>query len=167
MPLKIKFETIELSKKDQPIEQWERKRKAVERALETHVGNILERGFNSRIQKWSKPPKIYRKVTVQATQMKLDVGPRAGGRWEWVSLGVKPRLIVPRKAKVLRFRTGYIPKTLPNNRLYGGPGKYIGDTVFRPAVSWPGIAPRNFEKHIVDESENAIFLVLRLALEKA
>lgn len=167
MPFQIKFETILLDKKSQPIEQFERKSLAAGFALQHQVADILEKAMEKRMKGWSRPPKINRKLEYLAKSIRLDVSPRAGGRWEWLTLGVKSHFIVPRRAKILRFRANYSPRTKPGN-IYGGSGKRSGDVIYTGIVTnWPGIKPREFEKHIIEEEEDKIFDILQKAIERA
>ena len=76
--------------------------------------------------------------------------------WEYVSFGVRARPIYARNAPMLKFRPGYDAKTKAGNK-YGGSGRRFGPLVETPRVlNWPGIEPRNFEMHIIDELEDDI-----------
>lgn len=61
--------------------------------------------------------------------------------------GTRPHMIRPRRARVLRFRTPFRAKTVPNQILSRGGTK--GSTeVFSRGVRHPGTRPRNWSKVI-------------------
>jgi hypothetical protein len=68
----------------------------------------------------------------------------------YVDRGTRPHLILPVRAKALRFQSGYKAKTVPNviGSQAGGP---FGDDVFSLGVRHPGTEPRNFDRNIYDK----------------
>lgn len=57
--------------------------------------------------------------------------------------GTRPHAIFPKRAKALRFMSGFTPKTTPNS-IFSGQGRSFGSVVFRPFVQHPGTKPRNW-----------------------
>jgi hypothetical protein len=72
--------------------------------------------------------------------------------WAYLTKGVEGHYIRPRRKRVLRFQTGYRPRTHPGKPYYyQGPGRYVGHVRFSRGHYWPGIEPRNFEQKIIAE----------------
>jgi hypothetical protein len=127
------------------------------RKLGQVMKNQISREAKTRMEKvvedWKKKPSFatdFRRDGNEWIVWVYPVGPVAKV-WHWLSGGVKPRVIRPRKKTYLKFKTGYRPKTAPGNPYYSGPGKYTGNTRFDTLVNWPGIEPRNFEAGILKD----------------
>lgn len=86
--------------------------------------------------------------------------------FKYVEFGTRPHVIVPRRAKLLRFQTDYQAKTKPG-RLTSGPGGARGPTVFARAVSHPGTEGRHFRKTIKKKWEPRVTRRLRGAVKVA
>jgi len=65
----------------------------------------------------------------------------------YVDLGTKPHIIRAKRAKYLRFRGGYSPRTQPN-KLASGASSRSGSWVQKQVVHHPGNKPRNFSQII-------------------
>lgn len=71
-------------------------------------------------------------------------------QYRLVNAGAKPHIIRPRKAGMLRFRTGYKAKSRPH--LIGSfAGGKFGDYISTNSVSHPGFEAREFDKTIAEE----------------
>lgn len=101
--------------------------------------------------------RAWKRVTKKAITVGFyAVGGKGKDIWKWLTEGTglygpkhKKYPIVPKKAKVLRFRTGYQPKTRPGaGGQYKGPGIATGEIVHTKKVMHPGIRPRPFPKVI-------------------
>lgn len=87
--------------------------------------------------------------------------------WKWLSGGVKGHTIVPKRAKYLRFKSGFSAKTAPR-MLMSRPGGYFGDWVTTNRVDWPGIAPREFELSILkDIGQDMVFGLMEKIYQNA
>lgn len=87
-------------------------------------------------------------------------------KWKWVSGGTPPRIIRAVNKPNLVFPRDYSPHTKPGNQ-YGGPGRRSGPIVYKPSVQNPGIAARDFEKHIKVEEEGKVLALLGAAIKRA
>jgi len=65
----------------------------------------------------------------------------------YVDQGTRPHVIRPRRARFLRFRTGYKAKTSPR-KIGSGPGGASGPVRFAKIVHHPGTQPREFSPTI-------------------
>lgn len=63
--------------------------------------------------------------------------------WGMLNVGTRPHPIRPRRAKLLRFRTGYKAKTTPRQMTSRAGGTY-GDVVFSRGVMHPGTDAREW-----------------------
>ena len=168
MPMIIRFEAIKLSEKDYPLAILDRATSALEGVMRGQVSKLLTDQMEKRTAGWQHKPDFSSKFMKQVTQLRLDIMPAGQNKryWEWNSAGTKPHTISARRKPNLRIRTGHNPYTKPGN-VYGGSGTYSGDVFYTPAVQHPGTAPREFEKHIVRESEDDVFLLIAQTIERA
>lgn len=152
LPPRSQYSDAQLAKMDAEIE----------RTLRGPVKDRIKRAMQARVTNWRTQPQIvgvYSNPDPNTRQM--YVYPRAGGMrtpngksgrdlWIMISGGTKGKLIVPKKAKRLRVRHGYNPKTMPSN-VYGLSSSYSGGTTYPLAAPWPGIKARNFEDFIAKQ----------------
>ncbi len=82
--------------------------------------------------------------------------------YKFVDKGTKAHLIKPKRAKKLRFQSGYRAKTSVN-RIGSRRGGPFGETVFSSGVRHPGTKARNFSK-ILQKKWQSIF---KRRMEKA
>lgn len=115
----------------------DRQAKAVETALDTTAERV-QKDFLKTVRTWENPAgfdilvKQHRRdvVTSDPIYVMLDRGTRA-------------HLILPRRAKYLRFTTPFAPKTTPQT--IGSRAGSKGDTVnFRKGVNHPGTEARDW-----------------------
>lgn len=141
---------------------------ALEDALKGPVADLLEHEMEKRVKGWTDAPRFESKFYALLTRIGLIVMPAGRGKkkWIWATAGTRDHLIVPRRAKLLTIKEGYDPRTKPGN-IYGGPGSYSGDYHLAGAVRHPGVKPREFERHIVQENTKKIFDILQQAANKA
>lgn len=83
----------------------------------------------------------------------------------FVNDGTRPHMILPRRARRLRFLTPYVAKTTPGviGRFGGGHGNKV---VFARAVRHPGFQARKFTKVAAREAQKRLALELRIAFAK-
>lgn len=67
--------------------------------------------------------------------------------YRYVDEGTKPHIILPRRARALRFKSSYSPKTRPGV-LASFAGGSSGKDVFSKGVIHPGSAARNFDVEV-------------------
>jgi len=86
--------------------------------------------------------------------------------FQFVDEGTKPHIIEPKRpGGLLRFRTGYIAKTLPNHLGSWGGGAN-GSVVIRRSVRHPGTKPRNFIKLVDKEMRKRVPELIQEELDK-
>lgn len=74
-------------------------------------------------------------------------------QYRLVNSGARPHEIRPRRAKMLRFQTGFRPKTRP--RLIGSfAGGKFGSYISTPVVHHPGHEAREFDAQIAEEYQD-------------
>ena len=73
----------------------------------------------------------------------------------YLNYGTKAHVIRPKRARVLRFQSGYSAKTRPGF-IGSSPGGASGDTVFAQSVNHPGTAPRGFDKIIAKRRQKSL-----------
>ena len=117
--------------------------------------------LNKVTQRWKNKPLFRVKLLVSPGLLRwtvLATGPKRK-IFRWVDEGTgkfgkkKRAYKIPKtpQTKVLRFQTGYSPKTKPIARFNVGPGKASGPVVFAKQVIHPGIKGREFTKTIVKQ----------------
>lgn len=80
------------------------------------------------------------------TTIRLDIGTDSA-IFGYVDWGTRPHVIRAKRAKALRFMSGYSAKTIPE--VFGSKqGGSFGDVVHRQQVRHPGTKPRHFTKNI-------------------
>lgn len=133
---------------------WQAFYDEIAKALDAEVKPDLIAYFEWVTKSWRNTQAFKATKRITKDSMTVNITPTGENAkiWEYVSHGTRPHIIMPRKARALRFEWGgygsYKPKTTTSGG-YKGPGKVIGGkTVFRAWVKHPGNAARNFEKHI-------------------
>jgi hypothetical protein len=136
------------------IPDWQAFNREVSKTIDNTVKPDLLEYFNKVVKSWRNPPTFQARKSVKPTSITLEVKPTGPNAeiWKYVSFGTRPHIIVPKRAKALRFQWGgygsYKPRTTTSGG-YNGPGKVVGGKqVFRQQVKHPGNKARNFEKHI-------------------
>lgn len=86
--------------------------------------------------------------------------------WGWVDEGTDPHIIMPKKAKRLRFATGGTPKTRVGS-IISGAGARGSTVVFRGAVRHPGTKARDFSGQIAKKWRRGVAPFIRAAIEEA
>jgi len=120
--------------------------KAVARVLKNAArmaGEQLRSDFEATTNTWSKRPEFKREdIGIGSVEVSTD-----NFIWNMLDAGTKPHIIVPKRAKLLRFAWdgfgSYGAKTKPN-KLSSGSARYPKRIVFRRRVRHPGTAPRNW-----------------------
>lgn len=80
-------------------------------------------------------------------------GPKKGReKWNWINYGTKPHRITPRRAKALRFQTGYSAGSKPGTTFTSRASK-SGGWVSSQGVNHPGTEARGWKEIIVRENQ--------------
>jgi len=128
------------------------------------VANAIEDDFNKTVEHWTKKPE-FEKIVDMGPPIAILVG-TDNEVYGYVDKGTRPHKIYPRKAKALRFQSGYATKTIPGviGSMAGGP---FGDTVFSKGVNHPGTKARNFSKEIEKKWQKKFKRRMEKALSQA
>lgn len=110
------------------------------------VGNAMKKDFEATTASWNHKPKFTVDVSTKGQGPAVLVG-TGDEIYGYVNDGTKPHDIYPKKAKMLRFQSGYTAKTSPGVIGSGGGGA-SGATLFRPYVRHPGTKARKFDETI-------------------
>jgi hypothetical protein len=118
------------------------------------TGQWAKKKFVDITAGWKHQP-TFQVVRTQYT-VRVDVtGPNAK-IFRYVDEGTRAHLIRAkgggrrRGSRLLTFRTGYKPKTRPNNTQYKGPGVATGGFISKKVVRHPGTAARNFKRIVAN-----------------
>lgn len=119
------------------------------RGIAQETSKVLKRDHEKVVAAWKHKPKFGSVFKVRADVISANVyafGVNAK-IWFWVNDGTKAHIIRPKNKGLLKFQTGYKPRTARGG--FGGPGKADGNWVFAKEVRHPGTKARNFTKLIV------------------
>lgn len=124
--------------------------RALEQALDDTAKEVIK-DFKRTTETWDHQPEF--KVMdsgfrVGSREVSLDVG-TDDEIYGYVSRGTPAHDILPKQATVLRFQSGFVPKTKPG-RFLSKEGGSSGDNTFAKAVHHPGIKARKFEELIAE-----------------
>jgi hypothetical protein len=123
-------------------------------ALDKQIKPLLVKSHNLVVANWKNKPEFQTRKYIKSDSIRMTVYPTGEAKeiYGYVDQGTKPHLIVPVHAKLLKFKTGYISKTLarPARTVPGG-GKATGPQVFAKVVHHPGSEPREFSKAIAGD----------------
>jgi len=158
MPIRIK-----------PIQQ-SNKLRAYARALPQQfnaaldeIGKGAAQDLKAYVSAWKHKPTFEVVRTPQTVSVKAT-GPNAK-IFGYVDEGTRPHLIAPkRKRGVLTFKTGYQPKTRPNNSKFKGSGKATGGFRSAKVVHHPGSKARHISRIIANKWHKDGRAVLRRRL---
>ena len=116
-------------------------------AAANQAADEIEVDFQKTTASWTNKP-IFEKLVDLGPPITVLVG-TDDEIYGYVDLGTRPHVIRPKRAKALRFQSGYVAKTTPGviGSSAGGP---FGDTVFSRGVNHPGTKARNFSKGITE-----------------
>lgn len=137
------------------------------RAMARAVANGLDaaaRGalvdYKVTTQTWSAKPDF----VVDAPNAAERVVGTNNKRYGWINDGTAARTIYPRRARRLRFMSGFRPKTTPgtigSDRGYRG-----GAVVYARRVRHPGIKARNFDEAIAQKWRGLFPNIMQRAID--
>ena len=109
--------------------------------------NNEARSFRRTVANWENKPKfmvVSQNVGLGIMDYKVFTTSKI---YHWINDGTDPHLIVPVRAKSLRFQEGYVPKTKTDKIVSSGSGERVGDTIFSQGVT-QSIKPRDFTGQI-------------------
>lgn len=109
------------------------------------TGEFMRRDFEKTTASWKHKPVFV--VIVEAGPPAVVIVVTEDEIYGWVDRGTPEHIILPKRAKNLKFSSGYRAKTTPGviGSSAGGP---FGPSVFSKGVIHPGTKARNFSKEI-------------------
>lgn len=110
----------------------------------------VRREYQRTVQSWEKKPKFYVRSARGPGVIEIVAGTDSE-LYRGVDLGNPPHVIRARKARVLRFRTGYVAKTTPGV-IGSESGGYTDGFVSAQQVQHPGNEPRRFSLIIAESA---------------
>lgn len=126
----------------------------LQEAMDNQVGPALVKSHQLVVANWTHKPDFESKTQIRSDVIITTVYPTGENAqiYLYVDQGTKPHEIKPVRAKLLRFTTGYQPKTLAKPaRTVGGGGTATGDQVFAKIVHHPGTEAREFSQTIAED----------------
>ncbi len=116
-------------------------------------GKIIAKEFEKTTRTWKGvKPKFEVLIGLTGKDATVIVGPtgsdKAVLKWVWIDEGTRPHKIRAKNAPLLKFRSGFSPKTLPN-KIASFPSGSFGSFVSKKEVNHPGTKPRNFTTIVV------------------
>jgi hypothetical protein len=130
----------------------------------TQVAADVLQDFKRTTATWQHKVTWTKQVVATAGQVLLNVG-TADAIYRYVDEGTRPHVIRPRRARMLRFATGYQAKTTPGV-IGSGPGGARGPVVYAKAVMHPGTKARGFSKAIAKKWRKPFAVAMQRALDK-
>ncbi len=129
-------------------------------AMEREVKPHLVREHEEVVSNWNNKPAFEARKYVGPEALRITVHATGHNKqiWNWVNEGTggkgvgRTYTITAKRAPMLAFQLGYVPKTAPGGG-YGGAGAATGPWVRARSVQHPGIKPREFPKHIARKNE--------------
>lgn len=115
------------------------------------TGQDIRKDFNSITNSWDHPVDVFVETDTRGGSFELLAG-TDDKIFNWLEHGTRPHYIFPRRAKALRFLSGFRAKTAPG-RMRSGQGGSFGNVLFRAWVKHPGIKPRNWMPKIAERAE--------------
>ena len=116
-------------------------------------GKIIAKEFEKTTRTWKGvKPKFEVLIGLTGKDATVIVGPtgsdKAVLKWVWIDEGTRPHKIRAKNAPLLKFRSGFSPKTLPN-KIASFPSGSFGSFVSKKEVNHPSTKPRNFTTIVV------------------
>ena len=123
--------------------------KAIQHTMVSKTGPELRREFDKTTSTWNDKPVFKTEQYSGTAVMWLKVFTYSE-KYRLVNAGAKPHDLRPRKAKFLRFQTGFKAKTR-SHFIGSNAGGKSGNYISTPAVHHPGFEAREFDQTIADE----------------
>lgn len=133
------------------------------------AAKAVEKDYKATVASWETEVEFETIISLRGSRAEFLVG-TSNKIYEYVDKGTKPHVILPKKAKMLRFQTGYNAKTTPG--IIGSTtGGATGGIVYSKGVMHPGTKARRFSELINKKHEpkfkNEMHKAMRIAAEKS
>lgn len=132
---------------------------------------FLVKDFEKTTVNWEgEKPTFTPVLRVEPGMLRLQIrvtGPQKGrDKWKWINAGTRPHKILPKRAKRLKFQTGYQAGSTPG-KTFTTRHQATGEVVFSKGVNHPGNAPRNWSEIIVKENQRPFERWMTAAMQRA
>ena len=138
--------------------------------MDRSVKPALVHAHERVVADWRHKPEFKARKVVNQRGVAVDIYPAGEYKmiWVYVDQGTEPHLIRPKRARRLRFQTGYHPRTSAKPARYGASdgGKATGPVVYASVVHHPGTKARNFTQTIADDMRVDIKRMIENALRR-
>lgn len=145
-------------------------RKEIEDTIDTKVKPALIKSHELVVAKWEHKPKFSSRKYIKPDSIAVNIFATGDNAkiWGYVNDGTKPHVIRAKNAPLLKFRTGYSPKTLakPARTVPSG-GTASGPWVSKVAVNHPGNEARNFTNEIAEDIKPDFKIEIENAFRRA
>ena len=158
MPIVIETKVIKPAKLN-----LEAVRIELEKAV-TFEGEAIRKEYEKTTRTWRNKPKFEVIPDVGKDKVEVLVG-TDDKVFGYVDLGTRPHIIVPKRAGLLRFQSGYKAKTAPGVIGSSAGGKF-GSVVYSRIVHHPGTVARNFSKIIQKRRQKPFQNAMIKAMQK-
>lgn len=133
---------------------------------------FIKKDFERLVQPWEgDKPKFVPVLKVKSSQIVIEIrvtgSKLAKNKFMWLNLGTKPHIIKAKRAKYLRFQTGYQPGSKPNQTFTSKPKQADGAFVQKKQVHHPGFPARNWSKLLVDAHQKPFERWMEAAMRAA
>lgn len=121
---------------------------AVKRAANEAI-RAMDSDFKATTATWQTKVRFTKRIKTRAGDITLSVT-TSNKIYAYVDKGTKPHIIRAKRAKYLRFQSGYRAKTTPRKIRSRNGGK-SGGYLYRKSVKHPGLTAREFTTIIQDK----------------
>lgn len=130
------------------------------------IGDVMKRDFDSTVSTWSKKtkPRFKKILALNPSYIRVEVS-TTSRIYGYVSEGTDAHTIRPKRKKLLRFRSGYLSKTVPGMLPARGGGSR-GGFVSAREVQHPGTEARNFPDLIIKARGDDFMKRMQAAIDR-
>jgi hypothetical protein len=128
------------------------------------VGREIKRDYETLTATWEHKPRFEILISLRrGTEVLVTTDDEI---YRYVSEGTEEHVILPKEAKALRFREGFVAKTKPG-QLISIAGATFGKVVFAAGVIHPGTEAREFDKAMQKRWEKRFKTRIEKAMREA
>lgn len=139
-------------------------------AVNLSLADLQAKG-NKAVSDWSDKPRFERELSIKPDliigRLIVKGSDAAALHFMWTDQGTKAHIIRPKKAPMLRFQTGYAPRTAPIAKAQVGDGKASGQHVSTLVVLHPGTTARQFTNEWIKQQIPVLLTDCIKAIESA
>lgn len=133
------------------------------------AAKAVEKDYKATTATWETPVEFETIISLRGSRAEFLVG-TSSKIYEYVDKGTRPHVILPKRAKMLRFQGGYRAKTTPGV-IGSTAGGASGNIVYSRGVMHPGTKARRFSELINKKNESKfkdeMHKAMRVAAEKS